>query len=483
MIKLAIFASGNGTNLQAIIDNCNNKILNATISIVITNRKNAYANKRAQTNNIKNIYHPYIKNKTTRKEYDISLANLLNEYEYDLIVLAGWMHILSNDFLSKIKSDIINLHPALPGQFPGKNAIEQAWDAFKLNKINKTGIMVHYVVEEIDAGDVILTLDVDIYNDDTLETLTSRIQYYEKYILIKSISSLTVRLINEKLLIEKLKTLKSNYIGKVRDIYDIGNNELAFYHSDRLSAFDRNICTIPGKGKLLTNISKWWFEKTKWIIPNHMLWTYNNIMIVKKCTQFKIEVVVRAYITGTTSTSLWTHYDNGERIYCGIEFPDGLKKNQKLPKIVVTPTTKGIKDDLITESDIIKNNLATINEWKYIKDKSLQLFKFGQLVAENKGLILVDTKYEFGKDINGNIILTDELHTCDSSRFWLKETYDYKFKNGLEPDRFDKDIIRRYISNKCDPYDLKNGKIPIIADELIKKTYNAYSNFYNLLIN
>ena len=271
---------------------------------------------------------------------------------------------------------------------------------------------------------------------------------------------------------------KCVYVGKVRNVYDIGDNLLAFEHTDNQSAFDRHICIIPNKGEILTKISEWWFNKTKHIIPNHFISSNKNIMICKKCEPFKIEVVVRGYITGSTSTSLWTHYGNGERIYCGIKFPDNLIKNQKLDNIVVTPTTKGDKDEPISSEDIINKGLASEEEWDYIRTKALELFDFGQKVSNEKGLILVDTKYEFGKDDKGNILLIDEIHTCDSSRFWLKDTYQTKFDKGLEPDRFDKDIIRTFIKNSCDPY---KDELPEIPKSLIFKAQNAYQEFFGML--
>ena len=183
-------------------------------------------------------------------------------------------------------------------------------------------------------------------------------------------------------------------------------------------------------------------------------------------------------MTGSTSTSIWTHYQRGERIYCGIQFPDGLVKNQKLTENVITPTTKGVRDEPLTEKEIIVEGIMTIEEWMYIKEKALELFNFGQKIADEKGLILVDTKYEFGKDVYGNIILIDEIHTCDSSRYWLKDTYEERFMLGQEPEKFDKDIIRDYIISKCDPY---KDQLPDIPDELIRKVSYAYQKFYEFL--
>jgi len=473
MTKLLILASGNGTNFQAIIDACGDKIIDAEVSGMICNKKKIGAIDRAHKCNIKYDYIPYLSKKMIRKDYDIALAKFINEnYEYDLIVLAGWMHILSNHFIKNIKSPIINLHPALPGMFPGKNAIKDAFKSFVNGKIKKTGIMVHHVVEEVDAGKVIDTFEIKFNENETLKSLKKKVKYYEKFVLIKAINKCIQNIVRDS------EKYKKTYVGKVRDCYDIDYDLLAMLHSNRQSAFDKHICTIPMKGDILTSCSKWWFNRTQHIVPNHYLYSYGNLMIVKKCRPFKVEVVVRGYITGSTNTSLWTHYHKGARTYCGIKFPDGLVKNQKLDRPVITPTTKDEHDRPITHEEVVSLGLMEQNDWNYVKKKALELFTFGQKVAATKGLILVDTKYEFGRDSDGNIILIDEIHTCDSSRYWLKHTYKERFSKGLEPERFDKDVIRTYIRKLCDPY---KEKLPPIPNELIEKAQNAYLKFYYML--
>lgn len=473
MYKLVVLASGQGTNLQAIMDACQNGVLNAKVSLVITNKEDCGALEKAKKGGIRCKAIPFDRKDMIRSQYDMNLADYINCFKYDMIVCAGWMHILSKFFLNLIFKPIINLHPALPGQFPGAHGIKDAFDAFKKGKITKTGMMVHHVVEEIDAGKVVDQFEFEIDKDETLETLENKVRYYEKFVLIHAIHKVIHEI--EK---ENENKYKLIYQGKVRDVYDLGNNQLAFVQTDRQSAFDKHICTIPGKGVVLTESSAWWFEKTREIIDNHYLWKDGRTLICKKCEPFKIEVVVRGYMTGSTSTSIWTHYQRGERVYCGIQFPDGLVKNQKLTENVITPTTKGVRDEPLTEKEIIVEGIMTIEEWMYIKEKALELFNFGQKIADEKGLILVDTKYEFGKDVYGNIILIDEIHTCDSSRYWLKDTYEERFMLGQEPEKFDKDIIRDYIISKCDPY---KDQLPDIPDELIRKVSYTYQKFYEFL--
>lgn len=271
--------------------------------------------------------------------------------------------------------------------------------------------------------------------------------------------------------------------GKVRDLYDIGRNLILIRHSDRVSSFDKIWCNIKDKGSILNSTSVWWFDRTRHIVPNHLVYAPKNgkDMIVKECTVFPIEFVVRAYITGSTNTSLWTHYNRGERTYCGIKFPDGLKKNQELSRIVVTPTTKGDVDEPITPGDIVSLGLMTQSEWDYCSQKAMELFQYGTKLARGSGLILVDTKYEFGRNLKTKeITLIDEIHTCDSSRFWKLDTYKARFKSGMEPEKFDKDLVRAYIKSQCNPYNTNPSDITI--PQGVKNTVrDAYQEFYTVL--
>ena len=275
-------------------------------------------------------------------------------------------------------------------------------------------------------------------------------------------------------------SLTNIYEGKVRNVYDIGNNALLLEATDRTSGFNKHLCEIPGKGILLNKMSEFWFNKTRHIIPNHLLYSKNRYSVVKKCSPFKIEVIVRGYITGSTETSLWTHYKNGSRNYCGIEFPDGLVKNQKLEAPVVTPTTKDENDRPITPEEIVRDKYMTQEEMDYVFTKALELYNYGAEYAESKDLILVDTKYEFGKDMKGNIILIDEVHTCDSSRYWKKNTYNERFKEGKSPEKYDKDQIRDWVNTQCDPY---KDAIPEIPQDVIDLVYYSYITFYKQLVN
>jgi formyltetrahydrofolate-dependent phosphoribosylglycinamide formyltransferase/phosphoribosylaminoimidazole-succinocarboxamide synthase len=469
IISLVVLISGNGSNLQAIINYFHQKIINGKfyyIKAVISNRKYAYGLIRAESNNIPIFYSAFIKSKITRSKYDRDLKDLVLNLDADLVVCAGWMHILSKEFLNGMEN-IINLHPALWGEFPGNNSIEDAYNAFKKGKVDHTGIMVHYVIPEIDAGKIIYQKEIPIFKTDGLNDLKFRIGYHEKNILIQAIMTST----NNSREHQHFKT------GKVRDLYTYDDDKYIISHSDRVSSFDRAICDIEGKGNLLCLLSDWWFQRTRHIVPNHVIKRVNNYLVVKKCSVIPIEFVVRGYITGNSATSLWTHYNKGVRIYCGETFPDGLRKNQRLEEPLLTPTTKDEHDELISCQEIVDQNILNQPDLDYIKQKSLELFRYGQEVADRQGLILVDTKYEFGRDQDGNILLIDEVHTCDSSRYWVKSSYNVLFNDRKEPQKLDKDSVRDYVKSVCDPYDLTKP-IPEIPQEQKDRVYQCYRDLY-----
>ena len=268
--------------------------------------------------------------------------------------------------------------------------------------------------------------------------------------------------------------------GKVRDRYEL-EDKIIFITTDRQSAFDRVLAAIPFKGQVLNLASTWWFEKTKNIIPNHVLEVPDpNVTIGKKCAVFPVELVVRGYITGTTSTSAWENYNKGSRDYCGNVLPEGLKKNQKFGSPIITPTTKSDDHDrLISPKEILQEGLMNEADWNYASSKALELFSFGQKIAAEHGLILVDTKYEMGKDKESNILLIDEIHTPDSSRYWLKDSYKENFLNGQEPENIDKEFLRLWFKEHCDPYN--DPELPPAPDELVAELSSRYIKFYEMI--
>lgn len=270
------------------------------------------------------------------------------------------------------------------------------------------------------------------------------------------------------------------YQGKVRDTYDLGD-KLMLITTDRLSAFDRVLAAVPYKGQVLNLTSAWWFEQTEKIIPNHVIVVPDpNVTIAKKCQVFPIEFVVRGYITGTTSTSLWTQYNQGVREYCGLHFKEGLRKNERLAAPVLTPTTKDKDHDRpISPKEIVAEGWMTQADWDEASAKAMELFQFGARVAAEHGLILVDTKYEMGKDRDGNIVLVDEIHTPDSSRYWLLNHYEERFAAGKEPDNIDKEFLRLWFKDHCDPY--KDKELPKAPDDLIVTLASRYIQLYEMI--
>ncbi|CDZ72650.1 phosphoribosylaminoimidazolesuccinocarboxamide synthase [Neorhizobium galegae] len=276
--------------------------------------------------------------------------------------------------------------------------------------------------------------------------------------------------------------LPNPYRGKVRENYDLPDGSRIIIATDRLSAFDRILTAIPDKGHVLTQTARYWFEATKDICPNHVIaYPDPNVVIGKRLDILPVEIVVRGYLAGTTGTSLLTLYKKGERTMYGLDLPDGLKDNEILPAPVITPTSKafdGGHDEPLTPSEIVEQGLLTAAQWATLSGYALALFARGQQLAAQRGLILVDTKYEFGTDAEGTIILADEIHTPDSSRYWIADSYDEAFRNGTRPKSFDKDFIRAWVVERCDPY---KDEIPAIPAELVDETAKVYRTAYETI--
>lgn len=274
-----------------------------------------------------------------------------------------------------------------------------------------------------------------------------------------------------------LKRFGKKYSGKVRDYY-IVKDKRVIVTTDRISAFDVVLGFIPQKGAVLNQLSAFWFEKTKDIIPNHLISVpHPNASIVKNLKLIPIEMVVRGYISGVTGTSIWGSYEKGERVIYGIKFPQGLSKNQKLKTPVITPTTKAEKghDERLTEEEILKRKIVSFKIWNQMKKAALELFERGSNICEKAGIILVDTKYEFGLDEKNRLILIDEIHTPDSSRFWIKKTYLERFKKGLEPQNFDKEFLRLWYAKRGYKGE---GKPPKMPESLVTQVSGRYIQIY-----
>ncbi|MCG5240731.1 phosphoribosylaminoimidazolesuccinocarboxamide synthase [Azospirillum doebereinerae] len=269
--------------------------------------------------------------------------------------------------------------------------------------------------------------------------------------------------------------LPNHYRGKVRENYDLPDGRRILITTDRLSAFDRILTALPFKGQVLTQTARFWFEATKDICANHVLeYPDPNVVVAKRLTIMPVEVVVRDYMAGTTGTSIWSMYKKGRRDMYGHQFPEGLRENQRLPAPIITPTTKAFDaghDEELTAAAIVEQKLLTPAQWEEVSEKALALFARGQAMAAERGLILVDTKYEFGFDADGNILLADEIHTPDSSRYWFAGSYRERFEAGERPESFDKDFVRSWVTARCDPY---KDEVPEIPAEVVLQAARVY---------
>eukprot|EP01018_Ginkgo_biloba_P035605 Gb_30912 [translate_table: standard] len=286
--------------------------------------------------------------------------------------------------------------------------------------------------------------------------------------------------LSETYLDKTVSGVGSKIRGKVRDIYSAGDY-LILVTTDRQSAFDRILASVPFKGQVLNQTSLWWFNRTKHITQNAVVSAPDlNVTISKKCTVFPVEFVVRGFVTGSTSTSLWTVYSKGVRNYCGNILPDGLVKNQRLEKNILTPTTKAADHDVpISPEEIVEQGLMSRDEFDEVSSKAFALFSYGQLVAFEHGLLLVDTKYEFGKADDGSILLIDEVHTPDSSRYWIAASYEESLNKGVEPENIDKEFLRLWFKEKCDPYG--DEVLPDAPPELVSELSWRYIFLYETI--
>jgi phosphoribosylaminoimidazole-succinocarboxamide synthase len=276
--------------------------------------------------------------------------------------------------------------------------------------------------------------------------------------------------------------LPNYYKGKVRENYDLPDGRRIIIATDRLSAFDRQITSVPLKGQVLTQIARFWFDRTGDICPNHVLeYPDPNVLVCRGLKIMPVEVVVRDYLAGTTGTSILSMYKAGRREMYGHRFPDGMRPNQKLPATILTPTSKAFDaghDEELTPAQIVEQGLLTAAQWAQVSALALALFARGREIAAERGLILVDTKYEFGFAPDGSIVLADEIHTPDSSRYWFASSYPERFEAGQPPESFDKDFVRSWVVARCDPY---KDELPPIPPEINLEAARIYISVFEAI--
>ena len=270
--------------------------------------------------------------------------------------------------------------------------------------------------------------------------------------------------------------------GKVRVSYGLADRRRLFVTTDRLSAFDRIIAGVPYKGQVLNQLSWWWFEHSRDIVANHALATPDpNVLVATEATPLTVEVIVRGYITGVTDTALWTRYAAGARTIYGYPFPDGLRKNTPLPEPIITPTTKGeagSHDEPLSSAEVVERGLVEADLWEAVQVAALAVFERGAQRGLEAGLILADTKFEFGVDAAGELLLIDEALTPDSSRWWIADTYDERVAVGTEPESLDKEVVRRALADAGYTGD---GPIPQLPAEVWAATSARYIDAYERL--
>jgi len=263
--------------------------------------------------------------------------------------------------------------------------------------------------------------------------------------------------------------LGARYEGKVRDNYTTRDGRRILIATDRLSTFDVVVGTIPYKGQVLNQLAAHWFAETAAIAPNHVISVPDpNVTIAHECEPLKAEFIMRAYLTGVTTTSIWYAYERGTRRFCGHALPDGMKKNQKLERPILTPSTKAEKGD--HDLSVSRAELLAMGE---------RLFAFGQKRARERGLILVDTKYELGRKRDGQIVVIDEIHTPDSSRYWYADDYEERFSRGEEPRGLDKEYVRRWLVSERNYRG--EGPPPTLPDEVRVEAARRYIATYELI--
>jgi len=266
--------------------------------------------------------------------------------------------------------------------------------------------------------------------------------------------------------------------GKVRDCYVDGERRFIVV-TDRVSCFDVVVETLPFKGQVLNQMAAFWLERTRELAPNHLVSVPDpNVSLVRECRPLPIEFVVRGYLTGSSPTSIWTAYEKGERVYCGHRLPEGLSRHERLPEPLLTPTTKAEKgdhDELTSRDELCARGVVSPERYDEAERLCRRLFEDGQRWAESRGLLLVDTKYELAEGADGALVVIDEIHTPDSSRYWYRDGYERALSQGGSPEALDKEYVRRWLVEQGWRGEGEPPRIPVdVRVEASRRYVEAY---------
>jgi phosphoribosylaminoimidazole-succinocarboxamide synthase len=477
-LRLLVLASGRGSHAVNLIEATRDGRIQGEVVRVVGDRPDAAALTEARALGVPDrVLTPVVPGARLDPAAEEMLLRIVRDDRADLILLCGFMRLLSADFLKQVPVPVLNVHPSLLPAFRGLHAQRQAVEA----GAKVTGATVHFVDSGIDTGPILLQASLDVLAGDTEQTLSDRLLPLEHRLYIEAVRLIQgggcMKAVERALRQVEIPGRKPDYAGKVRDIYEVPDG-LLIVATDRVSAYDVILGEgIPGKGRVLTQISRFWFEKLRDVVPNHYVTTdvasfpqpfsqhgavlEGRAMLVRRAKRYDVECVVRGYLAG----SGWKEYQASGEV-CGVKLPPGLKLSSKLPEPIFTPATKATEGH---DENISFDRMATIvgrPVAERLREVSLSIYRAAAAHALTRGFILADTKFEFGEYKN-DVLWIDEALSPDSSRYWPLDGY----REGVAQDSFDKQVIRDYLDSIH--WD-RNPPPPRLPEDVIEKTARRY---------